>query len=153
MTEGPTMKVVAKRRYRAPRERVFRAFTDPAELTRWFSPSEDIATDVIDLELRAGGVYRFGFHLPGGAVDYVLGTFEEVSPPGRLVFTWTWAEPDPHAGIETLVTVEFIEHGDETEVVVTHDRFPNEETRARHDAGWQGTFDRLAKLLNGLESE
>ena len=128
-------------------------YGDPTELARWFSPSEEIATDVIELDLRAGGAYRFGFHLPDGSVDYVLGTFEEVSSPARLIFTWTWAEPDPHAGIETLVTVEFIEHDDETEVVVTHDRFPNEETRARHDLGWQGTFDRLAKLLNGPESE
>ena len=141
------MKVVAKRRFRASRERVFLAFTDPTELPRWFSPSEDITTEVIDLELRAGGAYRFGFHLPDGKVNYVLGTFEELSPPEKLAFTWTWAEPDPHAGIETLVTVELIEHGDETEVVVTHDRFPNEKTRARHDKGWQGTFDGLAKLL------
>ena len=75
------MRVVAKRRYRAPRERVFRAFTDPKELARWFSPSEDIATDAIELDLRVGGAYRFGFHLPDGFVDYVLGRFEEVSPP------------------------------------------------------------------------
>ena len=145
------MKVVATRRFRAPRERVFRAFTDPADLPRWFSPSEDIATDVVELDLRAGGAYRFGFHLPHGAVEYVLGRFEEVSPPEKLVFTWTWEEPDPHAGIETLVTVELIDHGDETEVVVTHDRFPTEETRARHDEGWQGTFDRLENLLRGAE--
>ena len=141
------MKVVAKRRFRAPRERVFRAFTDPTDLPRWFSPSEDITTDVVELDLRVGGAYRFGFHLPDGAVEYVLGRFEEVSPPERLVFTWTWVEPDPHAGIETRVTVAFTDHGDETEVAVTHERFPSEETRKRHDEGWQGTFDRLSKLL------
>ena len=145
------MKVVARRRFRATRERVFRAFTDAAELSRWFSPSEDIATDIIELDLREGGAYRFGFHVSDGVVDYVLGTFREVSAPRRLVFTWTWAEPDPHAGIETLVTVELLEHGQETEVVVTHERFPNEETRARHEEGWQGTFDRLQKLLGEKE--
>ena len=145
------MRVVAKRRFRASPKRVFEAFTDPAVLPHWFSPSEEIKTDVIELDVRKGGAYRFGFHLPEGEVDYVLGRFQEVSPPEKLVFTWTWAEPDPHAGIETLVTVELVEHGDWTEVVVTHERFPNEQARARHDEGWQGTFDRLEKLLRENE--
>ena len=103
--------VFVRRRFRAPREAVFRAFTDPEELERWFSPSR------------------------------------EIDPPHRLVFTWTWEPPDRHAGIETLVTVVLEASGDETEVVVTHDRFPTNASRDRHETGWDTTLDRLEVLL------
>ena len=142
-----TLNVVVRRRYRASRELVFRALTEADSLTRWFSPSEDIATEVLELELRAGGTYRFGFRFPDGSENYVVGEFREITRPTRLVFTWTWEEPDPHAGIETLVTIELVGHGEATEVVVTHGRFPTMETRDRHDEGWNGAFDRLEKLL------
>jgi len=76
----------------------------------------------------------------------VRGQYQEISPR-RIVFTWTWEEPDPHAGIETVVTIELFELGEETEILVTHERFPDEETRDRHDEGWSGALARLVKLL------
>ena len=76
------------------------------------------------------------------------GEFKELDPPERLAFTWTWEPPDPHAGIETLVTVVLMEVGDETEVLVSHDRFPTHDSRDRHDAGWTTTLDRLQDFLS-----
>jgi len=146
------LSVVARRRYRASRETVFRAFTDPNYLTSWFSPSDEIVTEVLKWDLREGGDYRLGFGFPGGHRNHVLGKFREISRPGKLVFTWTWEEPDPHAGTETRVTIELVGHGQETEVTVTHERFPNQETRARHDEGWKGALDRLAAFLGERKS-
>ena len=57
-------------------------------------------------------------------------------------------DPDPFAGIETLVTVELSDKGDGTNVVVTHDRFPDAERRAVHDHRWHATLARLAGLLD-----
>lgn len=146
---GRTLDVVVRRRFRASLETVFGAFTEPEQLARWFSPSDEIATEVVEFDLRVGGSYRFVFRFPGGHENSVLGVFREISRPNRLVYTWTWQAPDPHAGIETLVTVELKEEGSETEVTVTHERFPNQEARKRHDAGWRGAFDRLAKQIRG----
>jgi len=139
--------VNARRRYEASPERVFRAFTDPALLVRWLSPSPDTILEVLAHELRVSGRYRFRYRQPSGGSDVVTGTFLEISPPRRLVFTWTWEPPDPHAGIETLVTIELVPEGDATLVVVTHERFPDEVTRERHDVGWCSTLPRLAQLL------
>lgn len=141
-----TLKVIARRRYRASPEALFRAFTQAEDLTRWFSPSEDIQTEVLQLELVQGGRYRIAFHFPDGSRNQVSGQYREIFPR-KLVFTWTWDEPDPHAGIETLVTIELFELGGETEVAVTHERFPNQETRDRHDDGWNGALARLEKWL------
>ncbi len=141
------LSVFVRRHVRASRKQVFRAFTEPEILPRWFSPSADIRTEILEHDFRVGGRYRFGFRFPDGERNTVTGMFREIASPERLVFTWTWEPPDPHAGVETLVTIVLREDEDGTEIVVTHDRFPRHEIRDRHDAGWQTTLDRLETLL------
>lgn len=84
---------------------------------------------------------------PGWDVFYLVGTYREVRPPEKLVYTWSW-EGQPDFG-ETLVTVEFRDLGSSTEVVLTHEFFPNEEARQNHDKGWNSCLDRLAKAFYG----
>jgi uncharacterized protein YndB with AHSA1/START domain len=103
---------------------------------------------VLEHDLRPGGRYRFAFRFPDGAEAIVRGEFLEIRRPGSLVFTWTWEEPDPHAGMETKVSVLLSASGNGTELVVTHERFPEESVRNRHDEGWSTTLDRLERLLS-----
>lgn len=70
-----SVSVVVSRWIPATREAVYRAFTDPARLSRWFSPSEDVATTVVDFDLSVGGCYRLAFHFPQGHTDYVVGKY------------------------------------------------------------------------------
>ena len=131
--------------FAAPREKVFRAWTSAEALKAWWGPSghETVSAEVT---LKAGGTYRLGMRrLPAGAVFYLAGVYREVRAPEKLVYTWRW-ETEPEYG-ETLVTVEFLEHGISTEVVLTHELFPNEKMREQHGKGWGGCFDRLADLL------
>lgn len=139
--------VFVRRRVRACPETVFRALTHPEKLVRWFSPSPEIGTEVLEHDFRQGGRYRLAFRFPDGSRDTVLGSFREIEPPRRLVFTWTWEPPDRHAGIETLVTIVLETSDGGTDVVVTHDRFPTNASRDRHEAGWGTTLDRLEVLL------
>ncbi len=134
-----------RRIFKAPREKVFRAWTDPEELKKWWGP-EGYTTPSAEVDLRVGGKYRLGMRkLPDGQIFYLSGIYREVRPPERLVYTWRW-EAQPEHG-ETLVTVEFRQMGDSTEVVLTHERFPTEKARDDHNRGWTGCLDRLAKLL------
>lgn len=140
--------LLVRRSYRASPESVFRAFTDPALLARWFSPSAEIAVEVLAFELAIGGCYRLAYRLDEHTASTVTGVFREIVAPSRLVFTWTWEAPDPHAGIDTLVTVEISDGGGSlTEVTVRHERFPDDATRDRHDEGWGTTLDRLPEAL------
>ncbi len=136
-----------KRRFAAPREKVFRAWTDPEALKQWWGPPGYESPNA-KVDLRAGGRYRLAMRkLPDGEVFYLSGTYREVQPPVRLVFTWAWESPEMDMG-ETLVTVEFLDRGEETEVVLTHELFPNAEICEQHNQGWNGCLDRLTQFLS-----
>lgn len=134
------------RTFPAPRDQVFRAWTEPAQLERWFARATDQhTTRVHALDLRAGGSYRIEMKNPEGRIYLLVGTYREVTPPERLVYTWK-LETDPQFG-ETLVTVEFAERGGSTEVRLTHERFLSKEALEAHSQRWNACLDTLAKVL------
>src|SRR5215208_5876959 len=130
--KGESLEV--RRTFSAPREKVFRAWTDPTQVSRWSPPGDyDPAPTTIDL--REGGTYRWGVTpKAGGEPFWSVGTFLEIDAPKKLVYTWRWSNaPDSP---ETVVTVEFHERGAGTELVLRHDRFPTVEMRNHHEQGW-----------------
>ncbi|MGH7526095.1 MAG: SRPBCC family protein [Gemmatimonadales bacterium] len=154
MIEGSLLpQLNVRRSYAAPRDLIFRAFTEASLLERWFCPSPDISVKVTQLDLRVGGKYRFVFHFPGDRIAVVVGEYRTVARPRQLAFTWTWEPPDPHAGIDTLVTIDLYEKGGGTELALTHAHFPTEEIMRRHESGWGATLDRLSQLVANLSEE
>ena len=132
------------RAFAASRERVFRALTEPQDLTAWFGPSDDYATAGVEVDLRVGGRYSIALRTPSGDVIRVGGTYREVLAPSRLVFTWQW-DGNPR---ETLVTIDLVEAGGRTELRLTHERFADAADRDGHDGGWRGSFERLDRRLS-----
>jgi len=145
-----TLKI--KRTFAAPLEKVFRAWTDPKELTRWFAPSDDYSTPLAEVDLRVGGTYRIQMKAADGVTYTVKGAYREVRPPERLVFTWAW-EGESCAGrgltefYDTLVTLEFRTIPEGTEMTLTHEYFLSKDERAKHSEGWAGCLNRLSKVL------
>jgi uncharacterized protein YndB with AHSA1/START domain len=143
---SPETALQMKRTFAAPRQRVFRAWTDAGELARWFGPSSDYSAVVPELDLRVGGKYRLEMHHKGGNVSRVGGTYREVQPPEKVVFTWRWdGDTRPE---ESLVTIEFHDLGNSTEVILTHEQFSNLEDRDKHAQGWTGCLEQLNKFLS-----
>jgi len=135
-----------KRIFNAPRDRVFRAWTDPKELKRWCAPTEEYTTPIAEVDLRVGGKYRIGMKPGNQEVMYVAtGVYREVKPPEKLVFSWSW-EGEPQSR-ETLVTLEFRDIGKSTELILLHEFFPDEATREKHNEGWIGCLNQLATRL------
>jgi uncharacterized protein YndB with AHSA1/START domain len=148
MSSGPTTDATTLRMTRlipAPVEIVFNSWTVPTEIKRWWSP-EGFTTPVAEVDLRVGGTYRIGMKSPDGEVLYVSGTYREVAPPSKLVFTWAWDE-DGTPGHESLITIEFIARGKATEVAFTHEHLLDAESRDKHAHGWVGCFDKLSALF------
>ncbi len=134
-----------RRTFSAPRERVFRAWTDAKEFALWFHPTTDHTTIISELNLKVGGTYSLEMHHKGGNVDRLSGTYRQIKPPEKLEFTWRWATDPP--GQESLVSLEFVDLGNATEVVLSHGQFPNAETRDKHNEGWMGCLEQLAGYL------
>lgn len=144
-TTAPTpITLRLQRTFAAPPERVFRAWTTPAEMKRWKAPG-DMTTPLAEVDLRAGGRYRIHMRAPDGALHRLSGVYRVVEPPKKLVYTWQW-EHEPDAP-EMLVTVEFRGRGAKTELVLTHELLPNEASRQAHEHGWTGCFEKLAQVV------
>jgi uncharacterized protein YndB with AHSA1/START domain len=133
------------RSFAAPRDRVFRAFTAPAQLVKWWGP-EGFTVPACTMDVRAGGTWQTVMRSPEGKDHIVSGVYREIIPPKRLVFTWAWEE-DGARGHETLVTIELLEAPGGTRLELTHEVFESEERRERHRHGWSGCFDCLEQAL------
>ena len=129
----------------ADRARVFEAWTSKAHMERWCCPDPTAAVRV-DLDVRPGGHFTMYMDVEGGPYT-AFGTYKEVDPPNRLVYTWDWKEEAHAMGVETLVTVEFTEVEGGTEVRLTHEGFPVEEARTGHSEGWNACLERLVSLF------
>jgi uncharacterized protein YndB with AHSA1/START domain len=148
---NPETTLQIKRTFNSPREKVFKAWTDPQELRQWFAPTDDYSTSHVEVDLRVGGTYRIQMKAPDGKVYTIIGTYREVIVPEKLVFTWTWEGgascSTTGEETETLVTVLFHSRGTGTEVVVTHEYLPTTEDKDKHSQGWIGCLNRLEKVL------
>src|SRR5262249_47535035 len=128
----------------ARRERVFRNWTDPEQLRRWWGPGRFTCPEAV-VDLRPGGTYRLVMQPPGnGPLMSVTGTYLEVRPPARLVYTWRWDTGPAASEDHSIVTVRFDDLADgRTEVTVTHDRFPSGHDLSPYRSGWAEGLEKL----------
>lgn len=146
-TSGAVASIVLRRTLAASRERVFAAWTQPGQMKQWYA-TENHSIPEVQIDLRVGGAYRIAFEPKDGSETlYVRGTFREVRSPERLQFTWGWEEDDPSLEHETLMTVDFFERDNGTELVLTHDNFIDPASRDRHQEGWSVILDNLVTYL------
>ena len=132
--------LVLRRVFAASRQRVFRAWIEPAALESWFRPKGARVT-VRALEARVGGSFRF--ELENG--NSIVGTYLHFVPPEKLVFTWSG---EAIQGRETVVTLDFLDQGPVTEVVLTHEGLDTPDLRALFEGGWCPLLDALAEALS-----
>ena len=140
-TEHPSLTVV--RSLKAGPEKVWQALTEPALLGQWMGPSDEFRT-LAETDLRVGGRYRFLMRGPNGAEHDVGGTYLEIVPNRRLVYTWAWKSTPER---ESRVTVELRPAGEGTQLTLCHEQFHDEEARTQHEQGWNGCLARLEKLV------
>ena len=132
--------LVVRRQIPFPREQVFAAWLDAASLAQWMCPSETPRATV-EVDPRVGGKFRIVMHM---AQDHEhRGEYLAIEPPSLLSFTWISKATDL---LPTVVTIEFLERGSGTELVLTHQRLPQASFES-HRQGWTTIVRQLEEVL------
>ena len=145
--------LVIERLIEAPPSLVFKVWTTPEHLARWFGP-KDFTLPFCEVDFRVGGRYRLCMRSPDGKDYWVHGVYREILEPERLAFTWERdGEDDPHAG-HTLVTITLEARGArKTRLTLHQATFGSEEIRDGHAHGWGEAFARLNEYVEELRIE
>jgi uncharacterized protein YndB with AHSA1/START domain len=120
-------------------QRVWDAFTNADEYAAWIWPAEWNTTCSIDL--RVGGAFHVASEERGLSIQ---GVYAEIDPITRLVMNWTQTNRDG----DSLLTITIEPDGDGTSLVLSHENFPDEESRADHERGWTDCLSRLPGYLS-----
>lgn len=142
-----TFELNMSRFIRAPRERVFDAFTQPAELAAWHCP-RGMSVAEVSADARVGGAYRIAMQRRDGVRHVVAGTYRELARADFLAYTWQWQEGPMPSGVQTLIEVRLADKDGGTELSMRHSGFPAAAARDGHQSGWNSVFNRLSDHLD-----
>jgi len=142
---SPPPGITIKRHLKARPETVFDAWTRPEVMADWFFPGEHW-TARVQCDLRIGGRYELVMRDTEGRDHLQFGTYLEIVPSARLVFTWSC--PDL-AVTDSVVTVDLAGSGSGTDLTLTHVLPDQPKIRRGHEEGWIGCLGQLERLLDG----
>ena len=148
VVDRPALAFSMSRLFNAPRELVWKVYTDPELVSEWWGPR--YLTTVVDkMEVKVGGVWRFVQKDPKGNEYAFNGVFKEVAPPERLVYTFEFEPMAGHISTDTLVLEEL--PGGKTKITATTTFDTLEDLEGMLQSGMEGgaveSWDRLEELL------
>jgi uncharacterized protein YndB with AHSA1/START domain len=134
--------VLITRIFEAPREQVFRAWTDPDEVAAWYGPEHmEAPRERIRIDPRVGGRWELTMVQRSGGAEFSIGyDILELVEPELIVLR---SDPMPEAGMHdgTVLRVEFHDHGTKTRMTLSDGPYPT--GRSHAEAGWNAAFDKL----------
>lgn len=142
LEQKPELRIT--RRYPVPPEKVWRAWTDPEAIARWFGPADTERIAHAELDVRVGGHWSIAFTTADGERHKVGGVYQQVDPPRRLVFSWAWQSTPERV---SRVTIDLRPDRGGTELAFLHELFFDQQARDNHARGWGGTFEKLDRLM------
>ena len=143
LAEKPSLTL--SRHYPVAPEKVWRAWTDPQAVKRWWGPAPGEPVSLAELDVRVGGRFRIVFGGPDGKLHECAGTYQEVVQNRKLVFTWSWPNSTPER--VSVVTIVFKDLNGKTELIFKHEQLFDEKVRDDHKRGWTGSLDKLEQFL------
>ena len=157
MNTATEKELVITRIFDAPRELVWKAWTDPEHLMRWWGP-KDFTSPSCKMDFRVGGKFIFCMRSKNGNNIWSTGIYKEIIPYERIIFTDCFADekgnvvPATHYGmsgdipLEMKITITFEEYEGKTKMTVKHAGLPAGEFEGAN-IGWNESLDKLADTL------
>ena len=138
------------RRIKARPSIVFDAVTTADGIARWWGPDAGPVL-MAEADVRVGGHFRLRFRMLDGSEHESQGEYLELVKPERVVFSWRWTGGQEDPGISRVeIRLRAIPEG--TELTFTHALLHDEEARRSHEAGWNGSLDKLEAHFAGGEA-
>ena len=139
--------LIITRIFDAPRELVWKAWTEPERMVKWQGPRGFTST-VERSDFRPGGAFRIHMRGPENDEHWTQGVFREIVAPQRLVMAGCWADAQGRpVGPETTVTVTLENLGARTQLTLHQALFESVTARDAHNGGWNSSLDCLAEYL------
>lgn len=150
--------LIITRIFDAPRERVWKAWTEPEQIMKWWGPKE-FTSPSCKLDFRVGGKYLFCMRAADGKDYYTTGVYKEIVKLEKIVYTDSFA--DEHGKVvhgsyygmgddfpmEMIVTLTFEDIGGKTKMTLKHAGMPGAEMSDMTSQGWNSSFDKLDESL------
>lgn len=152
ITTPSDREIVLTRVFDAPRRLVFEAMTKAEHVRKWYG-CDAFTLTVCEIDLRVGGSYQFTMRAPDGVSHTLRGTYREITPPERIVFTEGYVT-EGFASDPALVTSTFVENDGSTTLTVTILHATKENRDGHLNAGMESgageSYDRLAALVETM---
>ena len=146
MQTQATETIVITRTFNSPVAKVFKAWTDPNVIAKWFFPNERWLSAVAEVSLVPGGAYKVAMHHQDGDVFTNDGKVVEFEQDKKLAFTWKM-DMGPEPGKESLVSVTFEPCPEGTKLTINHTKLPAGEEATNTNTGWEGCLTSLTNYL------
>jgi uncharacterized protein YndB with AHSA1/START domain len=159
LVEETRQEIVITRVFDAPRARLWKAWTDPELMKRWWG-GKGITCPVCSIDLRVGGHYKYSMQFPDGLTVWATGVYREIHEPDHLVFTDSFGDENGNIvsptmyGMgadfpeELLIELTFEKVGnDKTKLTLRHIGLPLGQDRELTGVGWNESFDKLDVVL------
>ena len=144
--------IVLTREIAAPRTLLFRLWTEPEHLMRWWGPQTTTASSA-SVDLREGGAWRHCILTAEGKEYWSHGRYLEIVPPERLVFTFAWEGQNGKPGHQMKVTVELHELGEKTRLVFRKVELPDDTELKLQTGGWEQALDKYVAYAEATSRE
>jgi uncharacterized protein YndB with AHSA1/START domain len=144
--------LVLTRVLEAPRALVFKVWSEPEHLVRWWGPT-GFTLPSCKIEFHPGGAFHCLMLSPEGSEHRMHGVYREIVAPEKISFSWTWVDAEGQPGPETLVTVTLEEAGKDgaqTKLTLHHAVFESITARDAHNGGWTQCLERLGAYVASL---
>lgn len=135
--------LTVKRTINADKETIFKALTDEKIMEKWFFAGPEGWSATVKSKAKVGEEYKIDMHGENDTYTHT-GTFKEVIPNDKIVFTWNSKSVQ-----DTLVTITLTEQNGGTEVKLVHEFMPSKEMKENHTKGWTVILERLDNVVTG----
>jgi uncharacterized protein YndB with AHSA1/START domain len=157
IVEPGEKKLTIIREFDAARQLVWEAWTDPKKIMKWWGP-KNFSSPSCKIDLKVDGKYLYCMRSPEGQDFWSTGTYKEIIPTKRIVFTDSFADKEGNVvpstyysmegfPLELQVTVTFEDYNGKTKMTLTHVGIPTGQMTDLTNAGWNESFDKLAESL------